>query len=257
MSIQSIISSINSIDREIQNQQKKIHDLETNINNKSKDITKLIEKIGREKNIGAVVNLQKQSQRISDEVGRLEKDKLSVAKNLTDKQSRRHNLQQELSKEEEKNRKKVKDDLKEQLSIQERITREMERQQSLAIVSINESNHSRKEYQVQYDVFISHATEDKEEFVKPLANALIKQGLRVWYDEFELKIGDSLRRSIDRGLVNSKYGIVVLSLSFFAKKWTQYEIDGLVAREVNADSKVILPIWQRMIMIAQRFHILN
>ena len=46
-------------------------------------------------------------------------------------------------------------------------------------------------------LFISHASEEKADFVRPLAHALKKQGLRVWYDEFSLKPGDSLRRSID------------------------------------------------------------
>ena len=66
----------------------------------------------------------------------------------------------------------------------------------------------------EYDVFISHASEDKEAVVRPLANALRQKGVRVWYDEFELKIGDSLRRKIDQGLSKSRFGIVVISRSF-------------------------------------------
>ena len=66
-----------------------------------------------------------------------------------------------------------------------------------------------------YDVFISHATEDKDDIVRPLAEALINQNLRVWYDEFELRLGDSLRRKIDVGLTQSRFGIVVLSHAFF------------------------------------------
>ena len=97
-----------------------------------------------------------------------------------------------------------------------------------------------------YDLFISHATEDKEDFVRPLAKALEEHGLRVWYDETELRVGDSLRRSIDRGLANSRYGVVVLSSAFFAKNWPQYELDGLVAREMSAGSKVVLPIWHKI-----------
>jgi hypothetical protein len=95
---------------------------------------------------------------------------------------------------------------------------------------------------VGYDAFIAHASEDKAKVVKPLATALTKLGFRVWYDEFELRVGDSLRVSIDRGLVNSRFGIVVLSPSFFAKNWPRYELNGLTAREVEG-SKVILPIW--------------
>jgi hypothetical protein len=96
-----------------------------------------------------------------------------------------------------------------------------------------------------WDVFVCHASEDKEEFVKPLAGALREQNLRVWYDEFELKLGDSLRQSIDRGLRDSKFGIVVLSHAFFTKPWPQRELDGLTAREVDG-KKVILPIWHNL-----------
>jgi hypothetical protein len=96
-----------------------------------------------------------------------------------------------------------------------------------------------------WDVFISHASEDKEEFVRPLANALQVKGLRVWFDEFTLTLGDSLRRSIDLGLSRSNYGVVVISPAFLAKEWPQRELDGLVAREIEG-RKVILPIWHNI-----------
>lgn len=98
---------------------------------------------------------------------------------------------------------------------------------------------------IGYDAFISHASEDKQSLVRPLASMLEKMGFRIWYDEFELRIGDSLRQSIDRGLVNSKYGIVVLSPAFFAKNWPQYELNGLTAREMEG-RKVILPVWHHV-----------
>lgn len=97
----------------------------------------------------------------------------------------------------------------------------------------------------EYDVFISHASEDKDEFVRPLAKALEGCGLSVWYDEFALKIGDSLRRKIDQGLANSRFGIVVLSESFFKKGWTNYELDGIVSRSVNGEQQ-LLPIWHKV-----------
>ena len=95
-----------------------------------------------------------------------------------------------------------------------------------------------------YDVFICHASEDKEEIARPLAEALAKK-LRVWYDEFELKLGDSLRRKIDYGLANSRYGVVILSHSFFSKQWPKTELDGLVARD-DGKQKVILPVWHHV-----------
>jgi hypothetical protein len=97
----------------------------------------------------------------------------------------------------------------------------------------------------EYDVFISHSSADKNDFVRPLATELQNLGIKVWYDEFELKMGDSLRRSIDQGLINSRYGIVVLSSSFFKRDWTNYELDGFVNKEMNG-MKVILPIWHKV-----------
>lgn len=94
----------------------------------------------------------------------------------------------------------------------------------------------------EWDVFISHASEDKESVARPLSNHLAGYGLKVWLDESELHLGDSLRIKIDAGLAQSRFGIVVLSPSFFAKTWTKSELDGLVARE-NDGVKVILPIW--------------
>lgn len=99
--------------------------------------------------------------------------------------------------------------------------------------------------QPEYDVFISHASEDKDEVVRPLALALIKKGLKVWYDEFELKIGDSLRRKIDKGLAKSKFGIVVLSKVFIKKGWTNYELDGIITK-ANTGEQVLLPIWHNI-----------
>jgi len=69
--------------------------------------------------------------------------------------------------------------------------------------------------------------------------------LTVWYDEFELKIGDSLRRKIDKGLANSKFGIVVLSKAFIKKGWTNYELDGIITKTVSGE-QIVLPIWHNI-----------
>ena len=93
-----------------------------------------------------------------------------------------------------------------------------------------------------WDVFISHATEDKEAVAEPLSRALMKAGVSVWYDAFSLRVGDSLMSSIDSGLRKSKFGIVVLSKAFFRKDWPQRELRAL-AQKQSVSQKVILPIW--------------
>lgn len=97
----------------------------------------------------------------------------------------------------------------------------------------------------EFDVFISHASEDKDAIVRPLAEVLTERGLVVWYDEFTLRIGDSLRRKIDAGIARSRFGIVVLSQAFFAKSWPQYELDGLVTMAVSG-RQVLLPLWHEV-----------
>jgi hypothetical protein len=97
----------------------------------------------------------------------------------------------------------------------------------------------------EFDVFVSHASEDKDGVVRPLSEALRARGLEVWFDEFELRIGDSLRRKIDAGIARSRFGIVVLSHAFFAKDWPQYELDGLVTMSVSG-KQVLLPLWHEI-----------
>jgi NDP-sugar pyrophosphorylase family protein len=93
-----------------------------------------------------------------------------------------------------------------------------------------------------YDVFICHAHEDKAAFVRPLAEALERAGLRVWYDEFEMTVGDSLHERIDHGLASSRHGVVVVSPAFFKKRhWPQKELAGLAATAMPGDRR-ILPV---------------
>ncbi|NLI01476.1 MAG: toll/interleukin-1 receptor domain-containing protein [Chthonomonadales bacterium] len=98
---------------------------------------------------------------------------------------------------------------------------------------------------VKWDVFICHASEDKDEVVRPLVRLLEEKGISCWVDEQELTIGDSLRQKIDEGLAHSRYAVVVLSEAFFNKHWPRLELDGLTARQA-AGAKVILPIWHRV-----------
>jgi hypothetical protein len=94
----------------------------------------------------------------------------------------------------------------------------------------------------KWDVFISHASEDKHVVVRELADRLEKQGVQVWFDEYSLRVGDILSKSIDEGLLQSDFGIVIISPNFLNKKWPDYEYRSLLMKEENGN-KVILPIW--------------
>ena len=97
----------------------------------------------------------------------------------------------------------------------------------------------------QWDFFIAHVSEDKEEIARPLADRLNARGLMVWYVDYSLKLGSNLRESIDYGLARSRYGIVILSSYFLEKNWSQEELNDLATREVNG-KKIIFPIWHKV-----------
>lgn len=99
--------------------------------------------------------------------------------------------------------------------------------------------------EIIWDAFISHASEDKEEVVLPLAELLMASGLKIWLDKGEIILGDSLREKIDEGLALSQFGVVILSHNFFSKNWPKSELDGLYSREIGGD-KVILPVWHNI-----------
>jgi hypothetical protein len=105
----------------------------------------------------------------------------------------------------------------------------------------------------KWDAFISHASEDKAVFVNALSNALIRRGLKVWIDQTALDVGVSLRRSIEAGLNESRFGVVVMSPAFFAKQWPQKELDALYALEQTPGSR-ILPVWYNLSIEEVKLH---
>jgi hypothetical protein len=252
VSIETISNQITNIDREINNLEREIQNLDADINRKSKEVSAITGKIAREKDIKRFASLTKDISKKNEEINNIEKRKTPKTKSLADKQKRKRELSILLRKEEAKERDKTKSEQRAILNIQQQITQEVEENQRHSLYSFDRFiPHNtlfvddNEEVEKQYDIFISHASEDKDEFVRPFATLLKENGLRVWYDEFELKIGDKLRRKIDEGLSKSHYGVVVLSNFFFEKEWTQKELDGLFAIE-NDGNDVILPIWHKV-----------
>ena len=94
-------------------------------------------------------------------------------------------------------------------------------------------------------MFICHATEDKEDVAAPLADGLIGRGISVWYDDYEMEVGDSLTERIDDGIARCRFGLVILSRSFFAKAWPQSELRGLEMRMIDGEVE-LLPIWHEI-----------
>jgi predicted dehydrogenase len=94
---------------------------------------------------------------------------------------------------------------------------------------------------LRYDIFLSHATDDKP-VAREIYSRLCKY-FNVWFDEEKIMIGDSISQSINEGLSQSEFGVVILSRSFIEKerKWTKIELGTLFSME-KAGRKVIIPV---------------
>lgn len=98
-------------------------------------------------------------------------------------------------------------------------------------------------HRFEYDVFICHSSADKKKIVEPLADDLDQRGLQVWYDDFEISLGDDIRDAIEEGIANSRYGVIVLSDQFLEADWAGAELSSLTAREHSEGvQKILLPL---------------
>ena len=181
------------------------------------------------------------------EIAKKTKESADFGKSIATKKKRRNDAYLKLQKEEERERKKSELENKRlQESYLLRID-ELEVQLKQALTPSPNMNDEAIYSNEEYDVFISHAFEDKEEFVDELVEELKKLNLKIWYDTDKLHWGDSMRDRIDKGLSKSKYGIVVLSPNYIAehKYWTKAELNGLFQVE-TINGKTILPIWHNL-----------
>jgi hypothetical protein len=112
-------------------------------------------------------------------------------------------------------------------------------------LSIRDREYARKRSESEKPLaFISHDSRDKEAFVRELAHELSRNFCTVWYDEFSLKVGDSLRANIERGLKETKKCVVVLSPNFLSNEgWGKAEFDSVFTREILNKENVVLPVW--------------
>jgi hypothetical protein len=109
---------------------------------------------------------------------------------------------------------------------------------------LNDSTSKPVDPAIQYDLFLSYASKDRD-FVSPLVMYLQKQGVHVWVDYGEIRLGDDLIQKINDGLKRSRFCVALLSEHYLQRGWTQLELGAALAREMNGPwgtSRVLLPV---------------
>lgn len=204
----------------------------------AKSITKNTSVASARQKDGKINNLQ-------DGIAKAQSNVAKLRKTLASKRSDLSTAEDRFRKEQEKHDDKRR---KTELEHEKKLTREArDRQQILPAIpelrQFTENVELTEGQDKEYDVFIAHASEDKKDFVEPLARLLREIGLNVWYDDFALRYGLSLRQQIDKGILNSRRGVVVISHAFFSKQWPQAELDGMMSIEMGDGTPFIFPIW--------------
>ncbi|MFA6013318.1 MAG: TIR domain-containing protein [Desulfobacteraceae bacterium] len=247
MSLSSYQDQINRVEKDIADLHKKIADETKKEIDKNKQIDSINRSVTKSTSLSTLQSKQRQIQGYQTDILNCKNRVADHQKKIADKSVELGRKKQDLRKAEENESKKSQ---KQQVDFQKRLEKSISDQKEKLEILINQtysakSNNPSAQDKKEYHFFISHASEDKDEIVRDLATGLTDAGMNIWYDEFVLKVGDSLRKTIDNGLIKSKYGIVIISPSFIKKNWTEYELNGMVAREMNGH-KVILPIWHKI-----------
>ncbi len=248
MSIKLYQNSLNQVDKDIANLEKKLAYYAKSEAEKTKKINSIEKSITKNTSVSSLNSKLKQISSLRNELSRIVTQKADINKKIAEKRSKRNDLSIKIQKEQEKQDKKefetrklVEETYKKQIAdLTQAINSEVSRVKNSSNLSVYENNSNEK-----YDVFISHANEDKENFVNEFAEVLNNLGLKIWYDENNVKWGDSIRTSIDIGLKQCRFGVVILSRHYLSKYWTNYELEGLFQRE-STDTKRILPIWHNI-----------
>lgn len=243
MSSEQYQRTVNSLDKEIADLEKKKAAKDKEVANLQGKINALKKSITSHTSQSTLNSKMRQIASCESDQAKKSNDSAELGKKIAEKRKKRVDAYLKLQKEQQKEQRKQDDiNRKVQASYEAQIE---ELQQQLLQSPVTIANEALPDE--EYDVFVSHAYEDKESFVDEFVEALRNQGLKVWYDTDKLKWGDSMREKIDKGLAKSRYGVVVLSPNYIAehKYWTKAELNGLFQVE-TVNGKTVLPIWHNL-----------
>lgn len=242
MSVEHYQRTVNTLDREIAELEKKKSAAEKKVAEGEKKAASV--SISKNASASTIKSKLKQIEKYRADAVKASTESASLAKKIADKRKKRNDAAIHLQKEEQKVQKKQDRATKQ---MQQSYERRIEELQSRIIPTVTATSETEEENLPEYDVFVSHAWEDKEDFVDDFVDALTNLGIKVWYDTTQIKWGDSMRERIDDSLRKSRFGVAILSPNYIAenKYWTKAELDGLFQLE-SVNGKTLLPIWHNL-----------
>ena len=242
MSVEQYQRTVNLLDKNIADLEKKKSTLDKKVAEEQKKAANI--SIGKNASASAIRSKLMQRESCLAAANKASSEGATLAIKIADARKKRNDAALQLQREEAKVQKKQDTAIKQ---MQKAYERKIEELQARSMPSIRPLDKMEENALPEYDVFVSHAWEDKEGFVDEFVSELRKLGITVWYDTSEIKWGDSMRAKIDEGLRKSKFGVAVLSPDYIkdGKYWTKAELDGLFQLE-SINGKTLLPIWHNL-----------
>lgn len=246
MSVEQYQRTVNRLDKEIADLEKKKASADKKATNEAKKAASV--HISKNASAATIKSKMRQIDGYTASSQKAGIESADLQKKIVDKRVKRNDAYQKLQKEQSREKKKEQQSIRRMQESYENKIRALETglipQNTIESEVYEEYDSSEVP---KYDVFVSHAWEDKESFVDEFVQALRNRNLKVWYDTTKMKWGDSMRSKIDEGLRQSRFGVAVLSPDYISegKYWTKVELDGLFQLE-SVNGKVLLPIWHNL-----------
>lgn len=246
MSVEQYQRNVNSLDKDIATLEKKKADLDSKCADLRKKISDAEDAIRKTKSVTTIKSKRGYINSWQKEESKKASESAKIGKAISEKRNKRNDAYLKLQKEQQSQDKKRDKQIQNMQTAYEDRIKELT-QQIVNTPIITENVDSECFSDERYDVFVSHAWEDKQSFVDEFVTELESLGIKVWYDKQRIKWGDSMRAKIDDGLKKSKFGIAVISPDYIAdgKYWTKAELDGLFQLE-SVNGKTLLPIWHNI-----------
>lgn len=243
MGVEQYQRKVNSLDKEIADLEKKKAEEDRKAADNHKKASRV--SVGKNASESMIKSKMRQIENYEEKARKAEAASADYGKKISDKRTKRNDAYLKLQKEEQNERRKQEKSIENMKRVYEQRISELE---SLRLSKVkNEFLETVSGDEPEYDVFVSHAWEDKADFVEAFVQALKDREIKVWYDKSKIKWGDSMRARIDDGLRKSKFGVAILSPNYIAegKYWTKAELDGLFQME-SINGKTLLPIWHNL-----------
>lgn len=245
MSIDNLQRTINNLDKEIANLEKKKSYIDKERGNLEKKINSINKSITKNTSISMINSKNRQINDLTNKRTKKIEESASIEKKISEREIKKNEVNIKLQKEQKALQKKQDEKYKKMQKTYESYIDELRMQlQNNVSDNLIANNDDVGE---KYDVFISHAWEDKVAFVDEFVQELENLDINVWYDKENLTWGDSMRNKIDEGLKKSRFGVAIISPNYIAdgKYWTKAEFNAIFQLE-SVNGKMLLPIWHNI-----------